>query len=85
MTYNSSFKKQEFIHIHGMMKEIAKYVDEEADYGDMEEIEGYQQYLDNDVKPTSIHENKSDHKEAVFLLADSITDFLEGEGQSIKQ
>lgn len=85
MGYNDSFKKQEFIHLHGLLKEVAGYVDEESVYGDIEELEEYQQYLENDVKPTSIHKSKTDHKEAVFLLADSITDFLDGEGQSIKQ
>lgn len=82
---SSTFKKQEYIHLHGLLKEVAKYVDEEAVYGDIEEVEDYQQYLENHVKPTSIHKNKTDHKESVFLLADSINDFLDGEGQSIKQ
>jgi hypothetical protein len=79
---NSSFKKQEYIHLHGLLNQVAEYVDEESVYGDIEDVETYQQYLDNDIKPTSIHKSKTDHKESVFLLVNSINDFLDGEGQA---
>lgn len=82
---NSSFKKQEYIHLHGLLSEVADYVDSEKVYGDIEEVEAYQQYLGKDVKPTSIHMNRSDHRESVFLLVESINKFLDGEGQSIEQ
>ena len=81
---NSSFKKQDYIHLHGLLSEVADYVDREV-YGDLEEVEKYQQYLGKDVKPTSIHMKKADHRESVFLLAESINKFLDGEGQSIEQ
>lgn len=79
----SSFSKQEYIHLHHLLSEIADYVEQELDkpYEELEELEKYQIYDELGVKPTALHKNKSDHKEAVFLLADSITDFLEGKNE----
>ncbi|MFB6114980.1 MAG: UPF0058 family protein [Candidatus Nanohalobium sp.] len=80
----SSFSKQEFIHLHGLFYEVGRYLDEKGsgDYS-LEEVESYQEYLELGVKPTSIQENKTDHKEAVFLLADSVQEYLE-EGSSLQ-
>lgn len=79
----SSFSKQEYIHLHDLLAEIGNYVEQELDtpYEELEEVEKYQLYEELGIKPTAIHKNKSDHKEALFLLADSITDFLEGENE----
>jgi hypothetical protein len=79
----SSFSKQEYIHLHGLLAEVSNYSEQELDapYEELEDVEKYRLYEELDVKPTSIHRNKSDHEEAVFLLADSITDFLEGENE----
>lgn len=78
-----SFSKQEYIHLHGLLKEVGDYAEEELDtpYEELEDVEKYQLYEELGVKPTAIHKNKSDHEEAVFLLADSITDLLEGENE----
>jgi hypothetical protein len=86
MSYGSGFKKQEYIHLHGLLREVAKYSvqkDIEA-YEDIDDVEQFQEYLEKDVVPTSIHKSKSDHKDDIFLLAESITDFLDGEGQSVQ-
>lgn len=81
--FMSSFSKQEYIHLHGLLKEVADYAEEELDtpYEELEDIEKYQIYEELGVKPTAIHKNKSDHQQALFLLADSITDFLDGENE----
>lgn len=82
----SDFKKQEYIHVHSLLSEVVEYLDDSPSefYMDIEDVEAYQEYLENDIKPTSIHKAKSDHREAMFLLADSIDDFLSGEEKSIQ-
>lgn len=79
----SSFSKQDYIHLHGLLAEVGEYAEKELEtsYEKLEEVEKYQLYQDLDVNTKSIHRKKSDHKEAVFLLADSITDFLDGENE----
>lgn len=61
-------KKQELIHLHGLLAQVRNHV---------EEIEGApvdeESYDELGVRPTSIHRSKTDHKEAVFALADCIT------------
>ncbi|MFB6216607.1 MAG: UPF0058 family protein [Candidatus Aenigmatarchaeota archaeon] len=65
-------RKQAWIHLHGLMSEIANYYEERTgeniDLGDYEEL---------GVRPTSIHKTKADHKTAVFSLAHSITDTMD--------
>ncbi len=64
--------KQELIHLHGLLAEIDSHLSKtEEDYeSDLEE------YRDLEVRPTSIHQKKTDHRNAVFALAESITDGL---------
>lgn len=60
-------KKQELIHLHGLLAEVRKQCeswDEDVALGPYEEM---------GVKPTSIHRSKTDHKAAVFKLAEGIT------------
>lgn len=80
-----SFSKQGYIQLHGLFREVADYADEVLDgsYDTVGEVESYSRYRDLGVGPTDIHKTKSDHKEAVFLLSDSITEFLEG-GKDLK-
>jgi len=82
-----SFKKQEYIHMHNLLSEVATYLDESRNdlYRNIEDTEAYQEYLENGVEPTSIHRSKSDHKESVYLLAESIDDFLSGEEKSLQR
>ena len=76
-----SFSKQEYIQLHGLFREVADYADEVLDgsYEAVEDVESYSRYKNLDVGPRDIHKTKSDHREAVFLLSDSVTEFLEGE------
>ena len=60
-------KKQELIHLHGLLSEVRN----QCEYweGDLD-LEAYETL---GVKPTSIHKSKTDHKAAVFKLAEGIT------------
>ena len=62
-------KKQELIHLHGLLAELQTYSD---DAGESPSDE----YRELGVQPTSIHRSKTDHKAAVFALIHSITDDL---------
>jgi hypothetical protein len=61
-------KKQELIHLHGLLAEVRNHYEERAET----EI-GHERYTELGVRPTSIHKSKTDHKDAVFALADGIT------------
>ena len=61
-------KKQELIHLHGLLAEVRKH--HEARTGTSVEYESYDSL---GVRPTSIHKSKTDHKAAVFALAEGIT------------
>jgi hypothetical protein len=61
-------KKQELIHLHGLLAEVSNYYEENAD-----EDVSLDEYEDLGVRPTSIHKSKTDHKAAVFALAGGIT------------
>jgi hypothetical protein len=62
-------KKQELIHLHGLLAEVCNHYEQMADC----EVE-HSKYSELGVRPTSIHKSKTDHKAAVFALADGITD-----------
>ena len=64
-------KKQELIHLHGLLAEVSKHYAEEQGALSLED------YQELGVRPTSIHKSKTDHKEAVFALARCITGELE--------
>lgn len=60
-------KKQELIHVHGLLGEVRKqyeFWNEDID------LEGYEEL---GVEPTDIHKSKTHHKAAVMELADGIT------------
>jgi hypothetical protein len=61
-------KKQELIHLHGLLAEVRTHYEELSDTT----IE-HDDYASLGVKPTSIHKSKTDHKAAVFALAADIT------------
>ena len=67
-------KKQELIHLHGLLSEVrAEYEgsgEPELDLSDYEEF---------GVQPTSIHRSKTDHKRAVFELIHGLTDSISEE------
>ena len=61
-------KKQELIHLHGLLAEVSNQC---AEWDDCQlDLE---QYETEGIRPTSIHKSKTDHKAAVFSLAGGIT------------
>lgn len=64
-------KKQELIHLHGLLAEVSSYC--EATTDDSVNLDNYHSL---GVRPTSIHQSKTNHKAAVFALADGITSNL---------
>ena len=65
-------KKQELIHLHGLLAEIHTQVEN----WDEEEVD-LTAYNELGVQPTSIHRSKTDHKAAVFKLAEGITSSMD--------
>lgn len=65
-------KKQELLHLHGLLAEISNYYEEHTDTAIT-----YDVYDDLGVRPTAIHKSKTDHKAAVFALADELTSAME--------
>jgi hypothetical protein len=61
-------KKQELIHLHGLLAEVGNYY--EAEHNTEVNLEEYESL---GVRPTSIHKSKTDHKAAVFAMAKAIT------------
>ena len=61
-------KKQELIHLHGLLAEVQHHYEETTG----EDVER-DRYVSLGVRPTSIHKSKTDHKDAVFALAHGIT------------
>ena len=61
-------KKQELIHLHGLLAEVGNYYEEEHST----EV-NLDEYESLGVRPTSIHKSKTDHKAAVFAMAKAIT------------
>ncbi|MFT4946957.1 MAG: hypothetical protein ACI8TL_001195 [Natronomonas sp.] len=61
-------KKQELIHLHGLLAQVQDHYEEQT--GNTVE---HDEYADLGVQPTSIHKSKTDHKDAVFALAHGIT------------
>lgn len=61
-------KKQELIHLHGLLAEVSKHY---VQSGGQISLDSYDTL---GVRPTSIHKSKTDHKAAVFALAQCITD-----------
>jgi len=67
-------KKQELIHLHGLLAEVSN------NYEEYNKISlDYSEYENLGVRPTSIHKSKTDHKAAVFALANCITSDLDEE------
>ena len=61
-------KKQELIHLHGLLAQVQNHYEEET--GNTVE---HDEYAKLGVQPTSIHKSKTDHKAAVFAMAKAIT------------
>jgi hypothetical protein len=65
-------KKQELIHLHGLLAEVHTQVES----WENEEVP-LEAYNELGVRPTSIHKSKTDHKAAVFKLIKGITGSLD--------
>jgi len=61
-------KKQELIHLHGLLAEVRNHYE----YSHGKDV-SHERYDELGVRPTSIHKSKDDHKDAVFALAKGIT------------
>jgi hypothetical protein len=61
-------RKQELIHLHGLLAAVSRHCEETG------ASVNYEEYDALDVQPTSIHRSKGDHQEAVLALAGGITD-----------
>ncbi|WP_327052425.1 UPF0058 family protein [Halomicrococcus gelatinilyticus] len=69
-------KKQELIHLHGLLAEVGNHYEETND-----ESITLDEYNSLGVRPTSIHKSKTDHKAAVFALSKAITSSMEATEQ----
>jgi len=67
-------KKQELIHLHGLLAQVQNHYEEETD-----STVTHDEYTALGVQPTSIHKSKTDHKAAVFALAKGITSEMTSE------
>jgi hypothetical protein len=67
-------KKQELIHLHGLLDQVQNHYEKQT--GDTVE---HDKYTSLGVRPTSIHKSKTDHKAAVFAIANGITSEMEAE------
>lgn len=67
-------KKQELIHLHGLLAEVSSHY--EAQNGEQVNLDEYESL---GIRPTSIHKSKTDHKAAVFAIADGITSTMTSE------
>ncbi|MFB6362233.1 MAG: UPF0058 family protein [Halobacteriales archaeon] len=65
-------KKQELIHLHGLLAEVTTHCQMTDDV--KPQLDAYESL---GVRPTSIHQSKTDHKEAVFALAQGLTAGME--------
>ncbi|MDY7080957.1 MAG: UPF0058 family protein [Halobacteria archaeon] len=64
--------KDELIQLHELMSDIKTYFEDGEGDRDPEEI--FSDYSDIDVNPTDIHQSKSEHKHAIFVLGQEIAD-----------
>ncbi|RQG90360.1 metal-binding protein [Natrarchaeobius halalkaliphilus] len=71
-------KKQELIHLHGLLAEVSNQCAEWNNCQiDLEEYESL------GIRPTSIHKSKTDHKAAVFAIAGGITTNMRDDEQEV--
>ena len=71
-------KKQELIHIHGLLAEVRNQY--EIRNGRSIDCSEYER---TGVNPTSIHHSKTAHQEAIFALIDGITDTMAPEKEQL--
>ncbi|MFC7076079.1 MULTISPECIES: UPF0058 family protein [Haloarcula] len=72
-------RKQELIHLHSLLAQVQVHYEEESET----EVQ-HDEYATLGVKPTSIHKSKTDHKDAVFALADGIINDMAAESDETR-
>ncbi|SIR72478.1 hypothetical protein SAMN05421858_3439 [Haladaptatus litoreus] len=65
-------KKQELIHLHGLLSEVRDRFERQTD-----SPLDFSNYTNQTTRPTSIHHSKNDHREAVLTLANGLTTEME--------
>ncbi|MFP4038573.1 MAG: UPF0058 family protein [Candidatus Nanohaloarchaea archaeon] len=70
-------RKQELVHIHGLLDSVRKHYDQESD-----QTIGPSKYIERGVLPTSLHKSKTDHKDAVLELGNSIVQEINKPGST---
>ncbi|WP_423746466.1 UPF0058 family protein (plasmid) [Haladaptatus sp. SPP-AMP-3] len=67
-------KKQELIHLHGLLSEVRNRFETQTD-----STFDLSAYDEQTTRPTSIHHSKNDHREAVLKLANDLTTSMTSE------
>lgn len=71
--------KQEITTVHRTLSEIKDYIEEQE--GEELDSELFEEYKNLGVEPLHVQKTKSDHKKAVFLLAEALSEsFSDVEG-----
>ncbi|WP_458187792.1 UPF0058 family protein [Haladaptatus sp. NG-WS-4] len=72
-------KKQELIHLHGLLSEVRNQFDVRT-----ESALDVPEYDTQNTRPTSIHHSKNDHRSAVLALANGLAaNMAEGDVEAV--
>lgn len=79
-------RKKEYIHIHALLAEVSRYLIEDESMP----VERRTAYEALETHPTSIHESKQNHREAIIVLGNAIEPCLkethvDNQKQSVNQ
>lgn len=70
-------KKRELIYLHGLLDRVRAVMTQHGDLTD-ESLESYQ---DLGITPTAVYQPKGEHEEAVEMLAETLSEATETNGQ----
>jgi hypothetical protein len=62
--------KEELIQLHELMSEVQGY------FEDVEDEDVFEEYGELDVGPSDIHQSKSEHKHAIFVLGQEMAESM---------
>lgn len=70
-----TFSKQGYVHLHSLFSEIADYIEDNNPeiYNQLD----FTDYENMNLKPTSVHKTKTDHKKAVQELSTTLAEACE--------
>jgi hypothetical protein len=63
--------KEELIELHELMEDITEYFESSED-AELEEL--FPEYSELEVGPRDIHQSKSEHKHAIFVLGQEVAE-----------